>query len=62
MAEVSLSFLGAGIPAPTPTLGSMITDGRDVIVREAWWILVYPGVAIFLPVMLLNFLGGLVAR
>ena len=56
LAEASLSFLGAGIPAPTPTLGSMIADGRDFI-REAWWISVYPGVAIFLLVMSLNFLG-----
>ena len=56
LAEASLSFLGAGIPAPTPTLGSMIADGRDFI-REAWWISVYPGVTIFLMVMSLNFLG-----
>ena len=56
LAEASLSFLGAGIPAPTPTLGSMIADGRDFI-REAWWISVYPGLAIFLLVMSLNFLG-----
>ena len=56
LAEASLSFLGAGIPPPTPTLGSMIADGRDFI-REAWWISVYPGMTIFLMVMSLNFLG-----
>ena len=56
LAEASLSFLGAGIPPPTPTLGSMIADGRDWL-REAWWISVYPGITIFLMVMSLNFLG-----
>ena len=56
LAEASLSFLGAGIPPPTPTLGSMIADGRDYL-RDAWWISVYPGITIFLMVMSLNFLG-----
>jgi len=56
LAEASLSFLGAGLPPPTPTLGSMISDGRDYL-REAWWIAVCPGIAIFLMVMSLNFLG-----
>ena len=56
LAEAALSFLGAGLPPPTPTLGSMISDGRDYL-REAWWIAVCPGVAIFLMVMSLNFLG-----
>ena len=56
LAEASLSFLGAGIPPPTPTWGSMIADGRDYL-RDAWWISVFPGIAIFLMVMSLNFLG-----
>jgi peptide/nickel transport system permease protein len=56
LAEASLSFLGAGVPPPTPTLGSMIADGRDYL-RDAWWISVYPGITIFLMVMSLNFLG-----
>jgi len=36
MAEATLSFLGAGIPAPTPSWGSMISEGRDYLQR-AWW-------------------------
>ena len=56
LAEASLSFLGAGIPPPTPTWGSMIADGREYL-RDAWWISVFPGLAIFLMVMSLNFLG-----
>ena len=54
--ESTLSFLGAGIPSPTPTWGSMIADGRDLIV-VAWWIAMFPGLAIMLTVLSLNLLG-----
>ena len=54
--ESALSFLGAGIPRPTPTWGSMISDGRDLIV-VAWWIAMFPGLAIMLTVLSLNLLG-----
>ena len=54
--ESALSFLGAGIPRPTPTWGSMIADGRDLIV-VAWWIAFFPGFAIMLTVLSLNLLG-----
>lgn len=54
--ESALSFLGAGIPRPTPTWGSMIADGRDLIV-VAWWIALFPGLAIMLTVLSLNLLG-----
>ena len=56
LAESFLSFLGAGIPPPTPTWGAMIADGRNYL-RDAWWISFFPGLAIFLTVMSLNFLG-----
>ncbi|MDP3061780.1 MAG: ABC transporter permease [Chloroflexota bacterium] len=56
LAEAFLSFLGAGIPPPTPTWGSMIADGRNYL-RDAWWISVFPGLAIFLTVLSLNFFG-----
>ena len=54
--EASLSFLGAGIPPPTPAWGSMISDGRQYIVT-AWWIAVVPGVAIVATVLSFNLLG-----
>ena len=56
LAEASLSFLGAGIPGPTPAWGVMIADGRDYV-QAAWWSTTFPGVAIFLVVLSLNFLG-----
>ena len=56
MAEAALSFLGAGVPSPTPTWGSMVADGRSYL-ATAWWPTVFPGLAIFLVVMSLNFTG-----
>ena len=56
LAEAALSFLGAGVPSPTPTWGSMVSDGRAYI-TSAWWPTVLPGMAIFLVVMSLNFTG-----
>jgi peptide/nickel transport system permease protein len=54
--ESSLSFLGVGIPPPTPDWGSMIAEGRSYIV-SAWWLSVVPGVAIVLTVLSFNLLG-----
>jgi peptide/nickel transport system permease protein len=54
--EAALSFLGAGIPPPTPSWGSMVSDGRNLIDR-AWWISTFPGIAIGLVVLSGNFLG-----
>jgi peptide/nickel transport system permease protein len=54
--EATLSFLGAGVPAPTPSWGLMISDGRDYL-QTAWWTSTFPGIAIFFTVMALNFLG-----
>jgi peptide/nickel transport system permease protein len=56
LAEAALSFLGAGVPSPTPTWGSMVQEGRNYL-STAWWPTVFPGVAIFLTVMSLNFTG-----
>lgn len=56
LSEATLSFLGAGIPAPTPAWGVMVAEGRNDL-HTAWWPTVFPGVAIFLVVMSLNFLG-----
>lgn len=54
--EASLSFLGLGIQPPTPTWGSMIADGRSLMLT-AWWLATIPGLAILGLVMGLNLLG-----
>ena len=54
--EASLSYLGAGIPPPTPSWGSMVAEGQN-FVETAWWISVFPGVSIMLVVLSLNLLG-----
>jgi peptide/nickel transport system permease protein len=56
LVESALSYLGAGIPPPTATWGSMVSDGRGLI-DTAWWISFFPGLAIGLVVLAGNFLG-----
>lgn len=54
--EASLSFLGAGVPPPTPAWGSMIAEGRDYI-TTAWWVALFPGLALLLVVLAFNLVG-----
>ena len=54
--EATLSFLGVGVPPPRPSWGGMLSEGRAYI-TYAWWLCVFPGVAIFLVMLSLNFLG-----
>jgi peptide/nickel transport system permease protein len=54
--EASLSFIGVGIPPPTPSWGVMVADGRGLI-EQAWWISILPGLAILVTVISLNILG-----
>ncbi|MGE0226379.1 MAG: ABC transporter permease [Acetobacteraceae bacterium] len=56
VAEASLSFLGAGVPPPTPTWGLMISEGRGRI-ATAWWVSLIPGIAITLLVLSVNLFG-----
>ncbi len=56
LAEAFLSFIGAGIPPPTPAWGLMVADGRAYL-QTSWWISIFPGIFILLTVMSLNFLG-----
>ena len=54
--ESALSFLGLGVPPPTPTWGGMLADGR-VYMSTAWWLATFPGLAILLTVLGINLLG-----
>ena len=56
LVESTLSFLGAGVPPPTPAWGSMVAEGRDFL-AGAWWIATMPGLAILLTVLSLNLFG-----
>jgi peptide/nickel transport system permease protein len=54
--ESALSFLGLGVPPPTPTWGGMLADGR-VYMSTAWWLATFPGLAILVTVLGINLLG-----
>lgn len=56
LAEAALSFLGLGVQPPDPAWGRMLADGRGFF-QDAWWMAVFPGLAILLTVMSFNFLG-----
>jgi peptide/nickel transport system permease protein len=56
LGEASLSFLGLGVDADTPTWGLILADGRGFI-SQAWWLGVFPGLAIMLVVLSINFIG-----
>ena len=56
LGEASLSFLGLGVEADTPTWGLILADGRGFI-SQAWWVGVFPGLAIMLVVLAINFMG-----
>jgi peptide/nickel transport system permease protein len=54
--EASLSFIGLGTQPPNPSLGSMLSEGRDFM-RDAPWVIIFPGLAIMLAVLAFNMLG-----
>ena len=56
IAEASLSFLGLGIPAPEPSWGAMLDEGRNYI-TTGWWLALFPGLAILLLVRGINLVG-----
>jgi peptide/nickel transport system permease protein len=55
--EATLSFQGAGIQAPRPAWGVMVADGGDLI-TVAWWIFLFPCLAIVLTVLSMNLFGN----
>jgi len=56
LTESALSFLGLGVQPPTATWGAMLSDGKDYLSR-AWWLSVYPGLAILVTVLSYNLMG-----
>jgi peptide/nickel transport system permease protein len=56
LTEAALSFLGSGVPAPTPSLGNLLLEGKAVIFT-AWWMTFFPGIAIVLLILALNIIG-----
>jgi peptide/nickel transport system permease protein len=54
--EASLSFLGVGVPVATPTWGRMVFDGIQYV-ATAWWIALFPGIAVMLTVLATNLVG-----
>lgn len=56
LTEAALSFLGSGVPAPMPSLGNLLLEGKAVIFN-AWWMTFFPGIAIVLLILGLNIIG-----
>lgn len=54
--ESGLSFLGMGVPPPTPTWGRMLAEGR-IYITDAWWLATFPGLAIMFTILSINLLG-----
>jgi peptide/nickel transport system permease protein len=54
--EAALSFLGAGVPAPDPSWGNILYDGK-LVIYNAWWMVMFPGICIILSVLGLNLFG-----
>jgi len=55
--EAGLGFLGLGVPPPTPSWGNILSSGREYLYAGAWWLTLFPGLAIFLTVFSLNIVG-----
>ncbi|QIK84241.1 dipeptide/oligopeptide/nickel ABC transporter permease/ATP-binding protein [Sanguibacter sp. HDW7] len=55
--EASLSFIQAGVPAPEPSWGNIISDGRALVMSGYWWATFFPGLTIMLTVLALNVLS-----
>ncbi|MFF9000596.1 dipeptide/oligopeptide/nickel ABC transporter permease/ATP-binding protein [Streptomyces achromogenes] len=55
--EASLSFIGAGVRPPDPSWGSVIADGKNMVLTGGWWATVFPGLLILVTVLALNILS-----
>lgn len=57
MSEASLSFLGLGMPADKPSLGSLISNGFNYISSGSWWITLFPGLVLVILTLVVNLMG-----
>ncbi|MGB3328094.1 MAG: ABC transporter permease [Thermomicrobiales bacterium] len=55
--EASLSYLGLGVQIPTPSWGNMLQEGQSELLYGAWWLTLFPGLAIFITVLAFNLMG-----
>ncbi|GAA1903441.1 dipeptide/oligopeptide/nickel ABC transporter permease/ATP-binding protein [Streptomyces durmitorensis] len=55
--EASLSFIGAGVRPPDPSWGSVIADGKNMVLLGGWWATVFPGLLMLITVLALNILS-----
>ena len=55
--EAALSYLGLGVQIPTPSWGNMLQQGQTELLNGAWWLTLFPGMAIFLVVLAFNLMG-----
>ncbi|MCX4914625.1 dipeptide/oligopeptide/nickel ABC transporter permease/ATP-binding protein [Streptomyces sp. NBC_00687] len=55
--EASLSFIGAGVRPPDPSWGSVIADGKNMVLTGGWWATVFPGLLMLVTVLCLNILS-----
>jgi peptide/nickel transport system permease protein len=58
LVESALSFLGFGVPPPTASWGEILSQSKAYLYRGAWWLVVYPGLAIFVAVTAFNLVGS----
>lgn len=57
LTEATLSFLGVGVPATQPSLGTLIRIGNNFLFSGEWWIVIFPGIALAVLVLAVNLLG-----
>ena len=57
LTEATLSFLGVGVPATEPSLGTLIRIGNEFLFSGEWWITIFPGAALVVMVLSINLLG-----
>jgi peptide/nickel transport system permease protein len=55
--EATLSFLGVGVPPTSPSLGTLIRVGNDLLFSGEWWITLYPGAMLVMIALSVNLLG-----